>query len=146
MARYIRITESPLEHADKAYKAGFYVEAIQVLHGAIEFKLREMLMLIGSVYFDAKLKETWDLADQSSLINAANTLHILGQLTRDDLNELVEVNRCRNELIHKIFHEPYEKSWFGYPVQKYQRIYSIAKKWMGTLEIRVFEISERDLH
>ncbi len=55
--------EWPLDRADKAYVNGSKIEAIQILHNYIEFKMQEVLMLIGSVHFDAELSKTWAMPD-----------------------------------------------------------------------------------
>ena len=58
---YIKSSKVPDERAQKAYEAGYYIEAIQTLHGFIENQARSFLMLVGCVYCNSKQKETWDL-------------------------------------------------------------------------------------
>ena len=45
---FIRIKEWPTDYAQTAYNQDKFIEAIQVLHGFIETKLQELLILEGA--------------------------------------------------------------------------------------------------
>ena len=45
--KYIKFSGIPNEVAIEAYSNGHYAEAIQILHGYVECKCRELLMLVS---------------------------------------------------------------------------------------------------
>jgi len=126
---YIRIREWPSKHALKAYNEGFYVEAIQVLHGFIENQARSLLMLHGAVKSGTDLSDTWDIVDEIPFKDIVKALFAIGQFSKDDLNELLQLNSLRNKMIHRIFKEPYEKEYKGYPKEDYDKLFESALQW-----------------
>ncbi len=71
---FIRIREWPTEYAQKAYKRKHYIEAIQVLHGFIETKLQELLILTGTIDYKKQMVDTWDIANQISLVHCVKVV------------------------------------------------------------------------
>jgi len=73
---FIKITKWPAEHAQDAYKAGYYIEALQTLHGWIEVKLRGLLLLqrIDSINEtrDPNFGKAWDMTNELSLNQIAS--------------------------------------------------------------------------
>lgn len=124
---FIKITKWPAEHAQDAYDAGYYIEALQTLHGWIEVKLREFLLLqrIGSQTKtqDLNFGKAWDMSNELSLNQLAKSLFISGALPEDILNEIVSFNRVRNNMTHKLFHDPYEKQCPGIPRAEYDKAF-----------------------
>ena len=120
---FIRIRKWPSEHAQEAYDNKNYIEAIQVLHGWIENKLQELIILTGSIDFNMDSEKTWDIANQISLIDSARILYILSQITEDEFQKIIKFNSIRNQIIHKIFHEPFEKEYNGVPKTEYDKVF-----------------------
>lgn len=131
---YIKITGCPTEHAQKAYDSKNYVEAIQVLHGWIENKLQELLILTGSIDFDMEPSKTWDIANQVNYIDTAKVLFVLSQLSDSEYQKTLKFNSLRNKLIHKIFHEPYEKEYKGILKTEYESVFNHGKQLAELLQ------------
>lgn len=124
MTEYIRFNKWPAEHAREAYEAGYYVEALQVLHGWLEIKLRELLHLqrVGTdaeSRRDAEWARVWNMTEELSLIQIAKALFITGVLDASAHDRISSFNRVRNNLIHKLFHDPYEREYLGIPKNEY---------------------------
>ncbi len=102
MPQYIRPKKWPMDHAKEAYKAGYYIEAIQVLHGWIEVKLRELLISLRAetVGHDKHFARIWDMTTEISLLSAAKALFIAGVISEPQYSRIQAFNRVRNNLIH----------------------------------------------
>jgi len=109
----IRIREWPTDYAEKAYKRKHYIEAIQVLHGFIENKLQELIMLIGALDYKLEFSEIWNIANQISLINSVKVLYVTGQIKKSEYQSILKFNSMRNQIIHRLFHETYEEGIKG---------------------------------
>jgi hypothetical protein len=120
---FIRIKKWPADHAQEAYEAGYYIEALQTLHGWMEVKLRELLHLqrVGTPSEDKhnEWSKAWNMTNELPLNHIARALFVMGALSEDILNKILSFNRVRNNLIHKLFHEPYEKEYLGIPKEDY---------------------------
>lgn len=121
MPQYIRPKKWPMAHAKEAYEAGYYIEAIQVLHGWVEVKLRELLISLRaeSVGHDKHFGRIWDMTTEISLLSAAKALFIAGVISEPQYSRIQAFNRVRNNLIHKFFYDPYEKIYPGVPKREY---------------------------
>ena len=113
----------PADHAQDAYDAGYYIEALQTLHGWMEVKLRELLQLQReSKPIEGKASgwgRAWNMTNELSLNNIAKALFISGALPEDVLDRILNFNRVRNNLIHKLFYDPYEGQHHGIPKEEY---------------------------
>lgn len=109
----IRIKDWPPDYAQKAYKRKHYIEAIQVLHGFIETKLQELLILTGTIDYKKETSEIWDIANQISLINCVKVLFILGQISQKEYQSILKFNSMRNQIVHRLFHETYDQGVKG---------------------------------
>ena len=114
---FIRIKEWPTEYAQGAYNQGNYIEAIQVLHGLIETKLQELLILEGSKSND--MEEIWDIANQISLTNCVKVLFIIGEITKREYQDIIFFNKIRNQIVHGLFHDTYEHGVRGVSRKKF---------------------------
>ena len=127
MSEHIRIKKWPADHAQDAYDAGYYIEALQTLHGWMEVKLRELLQLqragAPSTDRDEEWERAWNTTNDLTLSQIAKALFIIGALPADTLNKILAFNRVRNNLIHKLFYEPYEKEYPGIPRAEYDRAF-----------------------
>ncbi len=141
---YIRIKEWPSKHALKAYKEGYYVEAIQVLHGFIENQARSLLMLHGAVKSGTDLSQTWDIVDEVPLKDIVKVLFAMGAFNEDEMNELLQLNSLRNKIIHRIYNEPYEKQYKGFPKVDYDRVFEIALNWSDKIREMNEDIIEEE--
>lgn len=131
--KYIKISEWPPEYADKACQAGYFVEAIQVLHGWIENQARSLLMLVGNIHFSTKIAETWDAVDEIPYKDVVKSLFALGQISKKESEELLQINSARNKMIHQIFKDPYDKIHHGFPKDEYDRIFQHAMVWANKM-------------
>jgi hypothetical protein len=140
---FIRIKGWVTDHALKAYKSKNFIEALQVLHGWIETKLQELLILTGSVDHDSNMSKIWDIANQINLVTSAHVLFILSQLTDNEYQMIIKFNGIRNQLIHKIYHEPYEKRYEGIPKEKYDEAFTIGMELADLLQMKTEEKAEK---
>jgi hypothetical protein len=139
---FIRIRTWVTEHAQTAYDGKHYIEAIQVLHGWIENKLQEILILTGSIDYNVDLEKTWDIANQIGLIASAKMLFIISKLSEDEYQKLTKFNQLRNQVIHKIFLEPYEKIYEGVPKKQYDEVFKIGTNLAEQLQRKTEEMIE----
>lgn len=127
MTDFIKIKKWPAEHAQDAYDAGYYIEAIQTLHGWIEIKLREFLLLqrieSKTETQDLNFGKAWDMTNELSLNQIAKSLFVSGALPEGTLNEILSFNRVRNNITHKLFHDPYENEYLGIPKAEYDKAF-----------------------
>jgi hypothetical protein len=96
--------EHVIQHATRAHKEGFIIEALQVLHGLIELLLRELIMSNRAV---DEAHENFDLAYDTMFEIPSNiaikVLFIQKVVTKSERDELVRFNSLRNGIMHKIF-------------------------------------------
>ena len=123
MVEFIRRRGVADEAAQCAYSAGYFVEAIQILHSWMENQAQSLLVLVGAVHFDAKQSDTWDLTDTVGFSTCAKVLFILNQLTKPEYEELTELNQMRNKIIHNLYKEPYEVRYEGVPKSDYDKVF-----------------------
>jgi hypothetical protein len=122
---YIKISNWPPDHAQKAYDDGYYVEALQVLHGWVEIRLEEIILLLRKdIKEDNEFKMAWDLSNEFSLINCSKFLFCIGSISKNEYDKLMFFNKCRNNLIHKLFHDPYDKTHLGVPKNQYDEAFN----------------------
>jgi len=50
-------------------------------------------------------------------------LFILNQITKSEYNELTELNKMRNKIIHDLYKEPYEVPYEGVPKSAYDKVF-----------------------
>jgi uncharacterized protein YutE (UPF0331/DUF86 family) len=81
-------------------------------------------MLIGSLKFSADQAETWDVADTFSFQQCLKMLFVLNQISKEQYSEFNKFNQLRNEVVHHLYKEPYEKTYLGVPRKKYDEIFS----------------------
>ncbi|WP_040495092.1 hypothetical protein [Fulvivirga imtechensis] len=134
---FIRIRNWPTDHAEKAYKDGNYIEALQVLHGWIESRFQELLHLYGVIDCKQDSEKIWDIVNQINFINSAKVLYILNILSENEYQQSVKFNSTRNQLIHKIFHEPYEKIYEGIPKKEYDNVFKQGLKLADIIQLKV---------
>lgn len=120
---YIRPKDMPDELAQKAYDDGYYIEAIQVIHGWLENQARSFLMLVGCVHFKSEQRDTWDLAATVSLNDTLKVLRILNQISEQELSRFKKFNSLRNKIVHQYFKSPYEKEYLGIPKKEYDEVF-----------------------
>jgi len=132
----IIIKEWPTIHAQNAYDNKNYIEALQVLHGWIENKLQELIILTGSIDHKSNMSKVWDIANQINLINSARVLYILSQLDEHEYQMIIKFNKMRNDVIHKLYHDPYDKTYEGIPKNQYDEVFLIGMNLSDILQYK----------
>lgn len=89
---YIRPNSTPDKLAVDAYANGNYIEAIQLLHSWLENQAQELLKIVRSEYFNAKLEETWNITDTLSFNICIKVLFILNQISSIEYDDFREFN------------------------------------------------------
>ncbi|MDD2467847.1 MAG: hypothetical protein PHI97_28035 [Desulfobulbus sp.] len=120
---YIKWKEYPTEHANRAYEEGFYLEAIQVLHGFLEAKMRDFLMVSRHGNLKRGYGEIWDMTQEMGFHQLARTLFVTGKLSESEHAKLQRFNSTRNRVVHKFFWEPYDKDYKGVPKNEFDEIF-----------------------
>ncbi len=129
---FIRIKEWPTDYAQTAYNQDKFIEAIQVLHGFIETKLQELLILEGAK--SNKIAEIWDIASQISLIHCVKFLFIIGELNKKEYENILFFNKMRNQIMHELFNETYENGVKGVSKNKFDIAFKQGIKLCDILE------------
>lgn len=148
MSDFIRINGLPVEHAKKAFSDGYYLEALQTLHGWLECKLRELLLMQRTTKANSNdaWASSWDASNEFTLNNAAKALFIIGVLTAQQHQEIKSFNRIRNNLVHKMFYDPYNENWKGVPQQEIENAFKIGVDLAKEIEFKSGEILESQNH
>ncbi|HMP73378.1 MAG TPA: hypothetical protein PKE55_08975 [Kiritimatiellia bacterium] len=126
---YIRLQSWPPDHAAHAYKKGFYIEAMQVLHAFIEHEAKGFLLMVGCAHFKARFVKTRHTLDNLDYKHIIAALHAIGKLTSTEARDLLEINTMRNTLIHRTFSEPGKDFRLGVVKEEYDRAFRKAMKW-----------------
>ncbi len=124
----IKIEIYPIDkHANSAYKRGHFVEAIQVLHGYLEMRMYEALMLLAPNTFSTKIKKIIDSCNEIPFREIVKILWILNYINDNERNELNALNKVRNEVVHDLFSDEKEISKKKYD-QIFKNSINLAKK------------------
>jgi hypothetical protein len=138
MIDYIRIKDWPPDYAQTAYRDGHFIEALQVLHGWIELRLRGILLLQrakpDSESDHSTFGRAWDISNELSLSNIAKALFVAGVLPSETFDKIITFNRTRNAVIHKLFLEPHEKQYLGVPRPEYDAAFHRGLELCDVLE------------
>lgn len=131
---YIQIKEWPTDYAQKSYNQGNFIEGIQVLHGFIETKLQELLILEGSKSND--MAEIWDLANQISLIHCVKVLFIIGELEKKEYDSILFFNKMRNQIVHGLFKETYDDGIKGVLKSEFDKAFKLGMGLCDILQLK----------
>lgn len=142
MPRYVKVPDWPPDHARKAYREKYFFEAMQTLHSWLECKLRELLLLQRTLAGadHSGWARSWDISNEFTLNNAAKALFILGAITEAELARIVDFNRVRNNIVHKLFWDPYNESWKGVLKEEYDRAFKAGLKLCEEIEFKSGEV------
>jgi hypothetical protein len=144
MDDYIRIPYWPEEHAKKAYSDGYFIEAIQVVHGFIELQLRELLFLQRKVpgpheHFDLAVDTMYEIP----LSLAVKILFIQKALSKEERDKLIHFNKTRNNIVHKIYYDTAHEGYSGYPRKEFDKAYLAGLELMTLLSDRIHRFMEQ---
>jgi hypothetical protein len=131
---YIRWKECPIAHAKRAYEEGFYLEAIQVLHGFLEAKIRDFLMVSRHGNLKRGYGEIWGITQEMGFHQLAKTLFVTGNLSEPEHTQLQRFNSTRNRVVHKFFYEPYEKDYKGVPKREFDEIFEAGLSLVDVMD------------
>lgn len=120
---YLKIKGHPIEHAKTAHDNGYYFEAIHTLHSWMECKLRELLLMQRKDKPYKDWPKSWDLTQEFSLIQSAKALFVIDEISNYELSQIVHFNKVRNNMVHKLFYEPYYSEWKGVEFESYEKAY-----------------------
>jgi hypothetical protein len=140
---FIKWKQLPAEHARDAYKNGYFLEAIHILHGWIEAKLRELLIMSRHGNIRGGYSEVWDIAEETGYNYLTRALLIIGKISKKEYKELQEFNSLRNKIVHKLFHDPYDKEYKGVPLKDYDRVFNRGIKLSKKMENRSVAVFNR---
>lgn len=122
---------------------GYYLEAIQTLHGWLECKLRE-LFLMQRVKNNAPWEswaKAWDVSNEFTLNNAIKALFLVSAISEEEYSGILKFNRLRNNLVHKLFHNPYDEKWKGVKKEEFDHLFKIGVDLCYEVENKAGEIN-----
>jgi len=131
---YIKWKEYPTDHASRAYREGFFLEAVQVLHGFLEAKMRDLLMVSRHGNIKRSYQEVWDITQETGFNILARALFVSGKLTKKEYDDFQKFNRLRNRVVHKFFREPYEKDYKGVPKKEYDLVFQAGMRLVDQID------------
>jgi hypothetical protein len=133
--KYIKWKEYPIDHASHAYREGFFLEAVQVLHGFLEAKMRDLLLV--SRHGNIKgYQEVWDIIQEMGFNVLARALFASGRLTKKEYDDLQRFNSLRNRVVHKFFREPYDKDYKGVPKKEYDLVFQVGMRLVDKIDYK----------
>lgn len=133
----------PPDHARYSYEEGFYVEALQVLHGWLEVKLQEWLLLGRHGNARVSLKEISVIAFEVPLLQSAKALFVTGKMPKSTFDAVLRFNAMRNKVIHQMFRESYEDGAISINVKDYDAALKIGLKLSDKLEWHLAKLATR---
>jgi hypothetical protein len=143
LERFIKISGYPPDHARKAYDNGYFLEAIQTLHGFLERKLQEFLLMQrvpkNGVY--ESWSKAWDVSVELSLNNAGKALFVIKAISEDELNKISKFNRVRNNIIHKLFYDHHDEKWLGLKKEEYDELFETGMALCDEIDSKSSELN-----
>ncbi len=133
----------PPEHAQRACDAGYYVEALQVLHLWLEVKLQEWVLLSRHKNIRGSYKTVWDSAFSIPFFQAVRMLFVTGKMPKQTYDAANRFNAMRNKVIHRLFHAPYEGGAPSVGIAEYQAAFKIGMKLSDKLEGHLARLATR---
>lgn len=143
METFIKIPGYPPDHAQQAYRNGYFLEAIQTLHGYLERKVQELLLMqrVAKSELDESWPKAWDVSVEFTLNNAAKALFVIKAISEEELNKISKFNRVRNNLVHKLFFDPHDEKWQGVKREEYDKLFEIALELCEEIDSKSAEIN-----
>ncbi len=126
-----------VEHAETAYKSGFYVEGIQILHANLEISLRIFLLMIRKEN-NADSSEIEDILSEFNYGRCSKLLFILGFIDKTTFDKLTEFNKWKNFIINKLLLPAYKDNVPGITQNQYNSAFQLGvhlnRELSGVLE------------
>jgi hypothetical protein len=139
----IQFEAYPPDHAAAARRAGYYVEAIQVLHSWIEAKLQEWLLLSRHGSIRGSLETVWEAAVGMSLLQVAKALFVTGKMNKSTFDAVCRFNAKRNQVIHKLFYEGYDTPAPSISMSEYSAAFEYGMRLANRLESQLARLATR---
>ena len=133
----------PPEHAEKAFKDGYYIEALQTLHLSIELKIQEWLLLSKHGNSKVSQKVIWDAAFNIPLTHAIKALFVVGKMPKTIYDDVCKFNSMRNKVIHRLFVEPHDGEMPSVKFDEYQRVFEKGIKLCEKLDWHLAKLATR---
>ena len=115
----------PLEHADIAYKNGFYVEGMQILHANLEISLRIFLLMIRKEN-NADSHDLEDILSEFNYTRCSKLLFILGFLDKNTYDKLQEFSKWKNFIIDKLILPVFKENVPQISIEQYDRAFKLG--------------------
>jgi len=139
----IWLTAYPPDHAAAARRSGYYVEAIQILHGWIEVKLQEWLLLSRHHNIRGSFDAVWESAFGMPLLQVAKALFVTGKMNKTTFDAVCRFNAMRNRVIHKLFQQKYDTPGPSISVSEYSAAFEYGIRLSNRLEGQLARLATR---
>ncbi|HMA63575.1 MAG: hypothetical protein ACM31E_11740 [Fibrobacterota bacterium] len=114
------------EHAKIAFKNGFYIEGLQILHGNLEISLRILIILIRKENY-ADSDEIEDLLDEFNYLRCSKLLFILGYIEKDTYDKLMEFNKWKNFIINNMLLHVFKEDVPAISAEQYEKTFLLGE-------------------
>jgi hypothetical protein len=114
------------DHAKIAFKNGFYIEGLQILHGNLEISLRILIILIRKENY-ADSSEIEDLLGEFNYIRCSKLLFILGYIEKDTYDKLMEFNKWKNFIINKMLLHVFKEDVPAISTEQYEKTFLLGE-------------------
>jgi len=114
------------EHAQIAFKNGFYIEGLQILHGNLEISLRILIIIIRKEN-DAETHEIEDLLAEFNYLRCSKLLFILGYIEKDTYDKLQEFNKWKNFIINKMLLHVFKEDVPVITAEQYEKTFLLGE-------------------
>lgn len=114
------------EHAKIAFKNGFYIEGLQILHGNLEISLRILIILIRKENY-ADSREIEDLLNEFNYLRCSKLLFILGYIEKDTYDKLMEFNKWKNFIINKMLLHVFKEDVPAISAEQYEKTFLLGE-------------------
>ncbi|NLD94334.1 MAG: hypothetical protein GX639_16895 [Fibrobacter sp.] len=131
------------EHAKIAFKNGFYIEGLQILHGNLEISLRILIIMIRKENY-ADSREIEDLLDEFNYLRCTKLLFILGYIEKDTYDKLKEFNRWKNFIINKMLLHVFKDDVPTISTEQYEKTFLLGEI-LNEQILHLLETTHQDL-
>ncbi len=131
------------EHAQIAFKNGFYIEGLQILHGNLEISLRILIIMIRKENY-ADSREIEDLLDEFNYLRCTKLLFILGYIEKDTYDKLKEFNRWKNFIINKMLLHVFKDDVPMISAEQYEKTFLLGEI-LNEQILHLLETTHQDL-
>jgi hypothetical protein len=109
----------------------------------IEVKLQELLLISRHKNLNCNYSELWESAFSIPLLQNTKVLFVIGKINRTTFESIRSFNSMRNKIIHKLFHEDYDKGVKKIKLEEYDKAFKYGMELSWKLEGIIGKLATR---